>query len=133
MAAGPVRVAARRHGDRLGLVDERGTLTFAELDDRSTALANAWRARGLTDSSVVAVVARDHRGLVDTIFAAGKLGARLLLLNTGFAGPQLAAVVAGEKVDVLVHDDEFADVLGVVSERRRAVPLMVGLGRTRHG
>ena len=114
MAAGPVRIAAHRHGDRPGLVDERGTLTFAELDDRSTALANALRARGVTDTSAIAVLARDHRGLADTIFAAGKLGARLLLMNTGFAGPQLAAVAAREEVDVLVYDDEFADLLGAV-------------------
>jgi fatty-acyl-CoA synthase len=114
MAAGPVRIAAHRHGTRTGLIDERGALTFAELDERSNALANAWRARGVTGSSVIAVLARDHRGLVDTIFAAGKLGARLLLLNTGFAGPQLAAVMAGEDVDVLVHDDEFAELLNAV-------------------
>jgi fatty-acyl-CoA synthase len=116
MAAGPIRIAAQRHGDRAGLVDERGPLTFAELDDRSTALANAWRDRGLSDRSVIAVLARDHRGLVDTVFAAGKLGARLLLMNTGFAGPQLADVAAREGVDVLVHDSEFGPLLSGVPD-----------------
>lgn len=111
MAAGPIRIAAHRHGDRAGVIDERGTLTFSELDERSTALANAWRERGLSDSSVIALLARNHRGLVDTVLAAGKLGARLLLMNTGFAGPQLAEVAAREGVHVLVHDSEFTELL----------------------
>src|SRR5689334_22611275 len=32
---GSVSIAARRHGDRVGLIDELGALTFAELDERS--------------------------------------------------------------------------------------------------
>ena len=53
--AGPLRPARRRgsarpairHGDATGLVDELGELSFAELDRRSNALANAWRAAGM--------------------------------------------------------------------------------------
>ena len=44
---GAIAVAAIRHGDRVGLIDELGTLTFAELDARSDALAmRAARPRG---------------------------------------------------------------------------------------
>src|SRR6202007_818730 len=44
---GALSVAAIRHGDRAGLIDELGELSFKQLDDRSNALANAWRERGL--------------------------------------------------------------------------------------
>ena len=60
----------------------------------------------------VGIMCRDHRGLVETMFAAGKLGAKLLLMNTGFAKPQFAEVVEREGADVLVYDEEFADILG---------------------
>jgi fatty-acyl-CoA synthase len=55
-------------------------------------------------------MARNHRGLFETILAGAKLGARTLLLNTDFAGPQLADVCKREEVTVLVHDEEFTEV-----------------------
>ena len=109
--AGAVRIAARRDAGAIGLVDERGELTFGELDRRSTALARAWQQRGLDSASVIALLCRDHRGLVESMFAAGKLGARALLMNTGFAKPQFAAVAAREGVDALVYDVEFTEIL----------------------
>ncbi|HKC28789.1 MAG TPA: AMP-binding protein, partial [Jatrophihabitans sp.] len=88
------------------------TVTFAELEKRSSALANALRARGFKARDGMGILARNHRGLYESIIAGAKLGARTLLLNTDFAGPQLADVVKREDVQVLIHDEEFADVAG---------------------
>ncbi len=114
--AGAAHIAARRAGHDLALVDELGPLTFDQLDRRSNALARAWSARGLDHDSVIAVLARDHRGLVDCMLAAAKLGARLLLMNTGFSKPQLTDVVAREEVAALAFDQEFSELLGDVPE-----------------
>ena len=116
MVAGAIKIAAHRDPDFPGLVDELGELTFRELDQRSNALANAWKQQGLTDRSVIAVLCRDHRGLVETMFAAGKLGAKLLLMNTGFAKPQFAEVIEREGADTLVYDAEFSEILGNVPD-----------------
>jgi fatty-acyl-CoA synthase len=113
--AGSAHISARRDSRALGLVDELGPLTFKQLDLRSNALARAWSERGLAPGSVIAALCRDHRGLVVSMLAAGKLGARLLLMNTGFAAPQLADVAARERVDALVYDQEFTGLLGAVS------------------
>ncbi|WP_211346756.1 acyl-CoA synthetase [Actinokineospora cianjurensis] len=109
--AGAARIAATRDQAAVGLVDERGSLTFAQLDRRSNALARAFAERGVTADSVVALLARDHRGAVETMLAASKLGARLLLMNTGFARPQLVDVAEREGVTVFVHDQEFAPLV----------------------
>uniref|UniRef100_UPI0003819202 acyl-CoA synthetase n=1 Tax=Saccharomonospora saliphila TaxID=369829 RepID=UPI0003819202 len=113
--AGAVRVAARRDATAVGLVDERGSLTFAQLDLRSNALARAWARRGVGPGTPVAALCRDHRGLVLTLLAAGKLGAPVLLMNTGFAKPQLTAVAEREGVRVLVHDEEFGELLADIT------------------
>jgi fatty-acyl-CoA synthase len=113
--AGSNQIAARRDSTAVGLVDELGPLTFKQLDLRSNALARAWSARGIAPGSVIAALCRDHRGLVLAMLAAGKLGARLLLLNTGFAKPQLADVAAREKVEALVYDEEFTELLDAVA------------------
>ncbi|MGW5053494.1 acyl-CoA synthetase [Actinokineospora sp. NPDC004072] len=108
--AGAAQVAATRDRTAVGLVDELGPLTFHQLDTRSNALARALQQRGVTAKSVVALLARDHRGAVETMLAASKIGARLLLMNTGFARPQLVDVAVREGVTVFVHDEEFADL-----------------------
>ncbi len=109
--AGAAKAAGLRDSRAIGLVDELGPLTYQQLDTRSNALARAFADRGLGPGSVIALLARDHRGAVDTMVAAGKLGARLLLMNTGFAKPQLVDVARREQVSAVVHDEEFTDLV----------------------
>ncbi|HET8583806.1 MAG TPA: AMP-binding protein [Jatrophihabitans sp.] len=109
-----VSLAAASYGGRPAIVDERGTVTFAELDARTNALANALREKGFAAGDGLGVLARNHRGLFEALLAGAKLGARTLLLNTDFAGPQLADVCAREDVHALIHDAEFAPVAEAV-------------------
>ncbi|RSN42678.1 acyl-CoA synthetase [Amycolatopsis sp. WAC 04197] len=112
--AGANMIAARRDATATGIIDELGPLTFKQLDTQSNALARAWSERGLGPASVIAALCRDHRGLVLTMLASGKLGAKLLLMNTGFAKPQLADVAKREGVTALVYDQEFTELLDAV-------------------
>ncbi|WP_410650911.1 acyl-CoA synthetase [Amycolatopsis sp. cmx-4-54] len=112
--AGANMIAARRDPTATGIIDELGPLTFKQLDTQSNALARSWSERGLGPGSVIAALCRDHRGLVLTMLASGKLGAKLLLMNTGFAKPQLADVAKREGVTALVYDQEFTDLLDAV-------------------
>ena len=120
LLGGAVCAGAIRHGDRVALIDERGELTYRELDERSNAIANAWRERGLEPGEGVAVLVRNHRGFLESVFAGAKCGARIILLNTSFAGPQIRDVATREETDLLVYDDEYAEVLeGVEPSRGR--------------
>ena len=85
--------AAQRCPDRPGLVDELGTLTWREIDQRADALAAALQALPGGQPQVLGVMARNHRGFVEALVAANRIGADVLLLNTSFAGPALAEVV----------------------------------------
>jgi fatty-acyl-CoA synthase len=113
-AYGPVGAAialsAASYGDHPAIIDELGEVTFTEIDERSNALANALREKGLKANDGLGVLARNHRGLFESILAGAKLGARTLLLNTDFAGPQLADVCKREDVTALIHDEEFTKV-----------------------
>jgi acyl-CoA synthetase (AMP-forming)/AMP-acid ligase II len=111
MLAGAVTIGAIRHGDRVAIRDERGDVTYNQLDERTNALANAWREEGLEPGDGVAILVRNHRGFLESVFAAAKLGAKIILLNTSFAGPQIREVAEREGTDLLVYDDEYAEVL----------------------
>lgn len=101
----------RKYASLPAIVDERGTLTYKQVDDQSWALAHGLRGLGVSAGSVVGVLCRDHRGLVITMAACGKLGARMVLMNTGFAKPQFAEVCRRENVAVVLHDSEFLGLL----------------------
>ena len=54
---------------------------------------------------------RNHRGFIEALVAANRIGTDLLLLNTSFAGPALAEVVAREGADAVVYDEEFTETV----------------------
>jgi fatty-acyl-CoA synthase len=102
--------AAQRCPDSPGLVDELGTLTWREIDKRADALAAGLQALPTTPH-VLGIMARNHRGFVESLVAANRIGADVLLLNTSFAGPALAEVVQREGVDAVIYDEEFTETV----------------------
>ncbi len=112
MLGGAMSVAGIRHREQLAVIDEQGELTWGELDQRINSIANAWIEEGLEGGDGVAIMARNHRGMLEAIFAAAKCGAKIVLLNTGFSGPQVREVSDREGVDLLVYDEEFAKTIG---------------------
>ncbi len=103
--------AASRYPDRLAIVDERGTLTFAEVDRRTTALARALAREGVREQDGVAIMCRNHRGFIEASVACSKLGASVLYLNTAFAGPQIVDVLEREAPAALIYDQEFSGLV----------------------
>jgi fatty-acyl-CoA synthase len=117
-----IRLARRRTPDAVAIHDTRGELTYRELDEGAAALAHGLRrlvARtpgGSRTTPVVGLLCRDHARAVQALAACGYAGARAVLLNTGSAAPQLAAVLEREHVAVVVHDVEFAAVVAAALE-----------------
>jgi acyl-CoA synthetase (AMP-forming)/AMP-acid ligase II len=111
--------SAARFPDREAIVDERGTLTFAEVHHRTNALAREMRAAGIKAGDGVAIMCRNHRGFVEATVACSKLGASALYLNTAFAGPQITDVLLREDPAGLVYDEDFANLVGEGGEARR--------------
>ncbi|HEX7291787.1 MAG TPA: AMP-binding protein, partial [Conexibacter sp.] len=113
-SGGAIAVAAARAPHQPALIDELGTLSYGELHRRANALASSLAAHGIRPGDGVAVMCRNHRGFMDATVAASRLGAHALYLNTMFAAPQLADVVAREGARAIVYDEEFAALLGEV-------------------
>lgn len=104
---------AARYGRLSAITDDSGTWTFRQLDELSNARARALTAAG-GPGPVVGLMRRSSADFVIDLAAADKAGGRTVLLNTGFAAPQLTDVCVREGVTVVLADDEFADVLAAV-------------------
>ncbi|UXA07547.1 long-chain-fatty-acid--CoA ligase FadD2 [Mycobacterium sp. SMC-2] len=98
---------ARRHPDRAACIDEEGEFTFAELDEAAHAVANGLRDKGVKAGDGVAILARNHRWFLIANYGAARVGARIILLNSEFSGPQIKEVSEREGAKVIVYDDEY--------------------------
>ncbi len=103
--------AASRWPQRVALVDDRGSLTYREVDQRTDRLAGELRARGVMPGTAVGLLARNGRGFVESLVALGKCGADALLLNTGSAASQVSAVLDREQAVAVLHDTELAELV----------------------
>jgi fatty-acyl-CoA synthase len=108
------RIAALRHGDRPGIADDRGQLSFAQLDQQVNRLANALREQGLGPGSSIGILCRNHRAPLIVAFAASRVGMSAIWLNTAFSARQAKEVSEREGIELLVHDEEFADVVAQI-------------------
>lgn len=109
-AAG-LAAAARNYPDAPYVVDEQGTLTFAEVDRRTDAIAQGFLAAGLREGDAIGILCRNGRAFVEAVHAASKLALTILFCNTDFAGPQLADVLEREGARGVVLDEEFDGLL----------------------
>jgi fatty-acyl-CoA synthase len=100
-------------------------MTWRDIDQRADAFAAALQALPTGAPRVIGIMARNHRGFVESLIAANRIGADVLLLNTAFAGPALAEVVSREDVDAVVYDEEFTPTVDrALAEKPDAVRIV---------
>jgi len=102
---------ARRTPHRTAIVDDEGDITFQEFDDAVSATANALRAKGVQGGDGVAILARNHRWFLISVYGAARVGARIILLNSEFSGPQIKEVSEREGAKLVIYDDEYTDAV----------------------
>ncbi|RSM47392.1 non-ribosomal peptide synthetase [Amycolatopsis balhimycina DSM 5908] len=106
--------------DAPALVCDDRTLTYGELDRRSTKLANALRRRGARPGGVVAIHSGRSAELVVAVLGVLKTGAAYLPLDPAQPAARRAAMVEDAR-PVLVLDDDVAALEAEGDETRRPV------------
>lgn len=105
---------ARRTPDRAACIDEDGEFTYRELDEAAHAVANGLIDKGVKAGDGVALLARNHRWFLVAHFGCARVGARIILLNSEFSGPQIKEVAEREGAKVIIYDDEYARAVSEV-------------------
>jgi fatty-acyl-CoA synthase len=100
---------ARRTPNRAAIIDDDGELTYKELDEAANAVAHGLLAKGVRAGDGVAILARNHRWFAIAQFGCARVGARIILLNSSFSGPQIKEVSEREDAKLLIYDDEYAE------------------------
>src|SRR6201988_3785526 len=98
---------ARRHPDRAACIDEEGEFTYREFDEAAHAVANGLIDKGVKGGDGVAILARNPRWFLVANYGAARVGARIILLNSEFSGPQIKEVAEREGAKLIIYDDEY--------------------------
>ena len=88
------------------------TLTFAELDARSSRVAQALLQAGVGPQDRVAILDKNAPTFYEVVFGAANIGAVTVGLNFRLAAPEIDAIVADARPRVVVAAPEFRELLG---------------------
>ncbi|WP_040735535.1 AMP-binding protein [Nocardia tenerifensis] len=109
--AGGYAAAAAHAPDRIAVIDDHGTRTFAEMHTRTSALAGAMARLDLGFGDTIGLLARNHAGMVECMVAAGKLGVDVALLNVGLSGRQIEDIVQRHRLAALFVDGDLEQLV----------------------
>ncbi|NBE54835.1 o-succinylbenzoate--CoA ligase [Streptomyces boluensis] len=107
---------ARKTPHRTALIHHDTSLTYAELHTRTTRLAHALRARGIRRGDRIAYLGPNHPSYLETLFAAGLLGAVFVPLNTRLAAPEIAHQLTDSGADTLIHAPAHAGLVAALPD-----------------
>ncbi|WP_327342577.1 o-succinylbenzoate--CoA ligase [Streptomyces europaeiscabiei] len=102
---------ARKTPQRTALIHGDTSITYGELYERTTRLAHALRASGVRRGDRIAYLGPNHPSYLETLFAAGTLGAVFVPLNTRLAGPEIAYQLADSGAKALVYGPGFTGLV----------------------
>jgi fatty-acyl-CoA synthase len=107
---------ARKTPHRTALIHEGETCTYGRLHDRVTRLARGLRFLGVRRGDRVAYLGPNHPSFLETLFAAGALGAVFVPLNTRLAGPEIAYQLTDSGAMTLVYAPGHTDLVDGIRE-----------------
>ena len=102
---------ARRTPNRTAIIDDFGEITFKELDEAAHEVANGLLKMGVKGGDGVAILARNHRWFLIAVYGCARAGARIILLNSEFSGPQIKEVSEREGAKLIIYDDEYFEAV----------------------
>lgn len=118
-----LRTHAAQTPDQPCLTFGAQTLSFAELNDRSSRTANALARLGIGQGDRVALVARNCLEHFELFFACSKLGAISLPLNWRLSAREVAGILADSTPAVLFVEDDLRFLLDEASSLPETIPL----------
>ncbi len=122
--AGFLRHWARLRPDHPALLWSGGRLTYAELHERTSRVAQALRAAGVGPGDRVAFLDKNGPEQVELFFGAAKLNAVPCPVNYRLAPPEISFIVADSQAKVFVVGEEFAPAVEKVADELTGVRIL---------
>jgi fatty-acyl-CoA synthase len=121
-----LRRTAGRYPDKLAVLDEATTFTFAELDVTVNRTANALREQGIGHGDRAALLSHNCWEYVVLTYALARLGAILVPLNFMLGGSEVSWILEHSGAVALICEDTMFPVVEQAIAQATSVPRAVG-------
>jgi len=123
-----VRKSARMYEDRVAVSEPGREVTYAMLNDRVNALANAFVDRGYEPGEARVAVLSENRGeIIEVMYAGAKIGCLVPVLNWRLEREELVHCVDLVEPDVLVTTERFRDKAEWIESDAEVTPEVVNM------
>jgi long-chain acyl-CoA synthetase len=126
--AGIVRLHGRERPDQVAIVYGDREVSWRDLDERSSHLANALLAAGVTANDRVARIEKNAPDYFELAFAAAKINAVLVDVNWRLAPAEMRQIIEDARAKVLFVGEEFTPHLEKIESELASVERTVLLG-----
>jgi long-chain acyl-CoA synthetase len=121
-----VRVHAAQRPDSVALVVGDRRITFAELDARSSQVAQAFSAAGVGFGDRVAFIEKNGVEFFEVICGLAKLGAVAVPVNWRLAAPEILHIVNDSQAKAVLVGSEFFDHLEAIEDSLECAIVAIG-------
>ena len=123
-----VRTYGRSQPGSLAIVFEDRRLTWGELDERSSRVANALKAAGVGDGDRVALIDKNGPEYFEVLYGGSKIGAINVAVNWRLAPLEMAQIVNDAEAKVLIVGPDFLAHLDKIEDQLETVSKILVLG-----
>lgn len=116
--------SAQHYPDRIALQDDRATISFKQLDERTNQLANALTNMGVVAGDKVAILAWNRSEIVEVEMALYKAGLVRVPINARLSDEEVVQVCIDSQAEVLITDAAHKSAAKLVMERCENVHLL---------
>ncbi len=110
---------ARKCPDLEGVIFRDARIRYREMDERVNRLANALLLRGIQKRDHIGLLTQNSREMLEVFFAAGKIGAVNVPVNTRLSGPEIAYILNNANVKTLFLGENF---IGTIEKIKGKLP-----------
>jgi acyl-CoA synthetase (AMP-forming)/AMP-acid ligase II len=122
-----VRHHGRTHPDRTAIQFEGKRISYGELDERASRVANALIAAGVRSQARVAVLAKNNPAFFELWFGAAKANAVLVPVNFRLAPPEIAYVVNDAQAELLFVGADFHPAVAKIAHELKTVRAIIAI------
>ncbi len=125
-----IRAHAEAAPQREALIDDERRLGYAELEARCAAAAGLLTERGVGRGDRVALLLGNRSGTLELVFAAARLGAIALPINTHLAPPEIAQQLDDGRPSLLFHEAALGETAARALALAESAPPAIRVGGT---
>ena len=114
--------------DATSMIFEGRSITWRELDERSSRLANALAARGVGNQERVVFIDKNGPAYFETAFGGAKLNAVIVAVNWRLAPPELAYTINDAQAQVIVVGPDFFGIVEQIESELTTVSTIIAIG-----